>query len=314
MNVKVTTTGSFPRIYFENQNIELAIQKVVEDQIEAGVDILVDGQLRADIVGIFAHSIGLKGDGMPYEVSQKIKPPENSILLPDLRTAAKYAGDRPLKAHITGPSVIAENCHLHEDAPNLYVGDDGFINLTLDIANALAHEVRWIAQESKKLNIRFLQIDEPSLVFGGDLEVARKGLEIVTKAWKSAGGEQIIMHVCWDFTGIFQKLLEMPVDILNLEAAHVQELSTDEFQALQKSEKKIALGVIPVNTDQQPAPERIAREALFACDMVSPKYFWGLTPVCGMRSSTPALAKDSMRCLARAASILEGSTKHLEVL
>jgi 5-methyltetrahydropteroyltriglutamate--homocysteine methyltransferase len=306
MSLTVTTTGSFPHAY---PQAEKSIRLAVKEQIAAGIDLLVDGQVRADIVGIFANSIGLVGDGMPYVVRGKVGNPKKPTSIRDLRTAAKSAKGKPIKAHITGPTVMAENCVIAADAPELYRDEAGFKQLTLDIAQALAEEARFIAAESKELNIPYLQIDEPSFVFGVDLETARQALQIITDAWKQAGGGAIILHVCGDYGYIFKELLNMPVDILNIEIEHFQEISAADIEALKESGKKLAFGVIAVNTESIPSPERVAREVIYAGDRCGMELVWGITPVCGMRLSSQQMPVKRMKVLKGAKDILAGGRK-----
>lgn len=301
-----TTTGSYPPAY---TNPEASIRFAVKNQIKAGIDLLVDGQVRADIVGIFANSIGLEGDGLPYTVRRKIGKPHKSVSLRDLHVAAKNANGKPLKAHITGPTVMAENCFVENEAPETYRGESGFAQLTFDIAHALAEEARLIAAEAGDLNIQYLQVDEPSFVFGADLDIGRRALQIIVDAWKQTLNKPVILHVCGDYGIIFSELLKMPVDILNIEIEHFQELSDADINALKMSRKKLALGVIPVNTDFVPSPERVARDVIYAGDRCGMELIWGITPVCGMRLSSQNLPLARMMALSGAKDILESSRK-----
>jgi 5-methyltetrahydropteroyltriglutamate--homocysteine methyltransferase len=306
MPIQVTTTGSYPPRY---KSPEASIRFAVEAQLKANIPLLVDGQVRSDIVGIFAKSIGLEGDGLPYTVTKMIGGLDKSVVLPDLRAAAKNARGRPLKAHISGPTVIAENCDVAEQAPDIYRGSGGFNALVLDIAKALAQEANFLAAEARLLGIQYLQIDEPSFAFGADLKLAKDALELITATWSKARGGPIILHVCGDYGDIFTDLLELPVNILNVEIEHFDELTDFQINLLKKSDKKISFGVIPVNTAYVPSPERVAREVLYASDRCGKELVWGITPVCGMRLSASDIAQKRMITLMQAIDILEATEK-----
>lgn len=301
--INVTTTGSHPPRY---KSLESSIKQAINDQIKARATVLVDGQLRSDIVGIFARRIGLMGSGLPYHVRSRIGNLDESVVLPDLRIAAKYAGGHTIKAHITGPMVMAENCEVDDETPEFYKDEPGFKKLVFDIAEALAKEARFIASEKDELRVGYLQIDEPSLSFGADLNLAKDAIKVITDAWKDAGGGPVILHVCGDYGDIFLELLGLPVDILNLEIEHLDELTDLKIEALKASGKQLAFGVIPVNTDHVPTPEKVARDVFYAVDRFGLDLVWGITPVCGMRLSKPELAKKRMNTLSQAVSILEG--------
>ena len=116
MNILVTTTGSYPPVIDEKGEIaiEPSIKRAIEDQIRAGVDILVDGQVRSDIVGIFAREIGLHGTHLPYSAPKILQKPEKSSTLDDLQTAAQHAKGKPIKA---GENIFRSKARRRNDKP-----------------------------------------------------------------------------------------------------------------------------------------------------------------------------------------------------
>jgi len=319
MSLLTALTGSFPPSHKTDTEdaIAASIQNAVRRQVEYGLTVISDGQPRRDIVGIFAHSLGLEGDGLPYHVTGPIKQLQASFTLRDLETAAAAAQGYPLKAHLTGPTLIAESTSAQNEEtapplPEMYEGDAGFRRLTLDIARALAEEAGAIATRAKELNVQYLQIDEPSFAFGANLELAREAVGIVTEAWKQTGGGETILHVCGDVGNIIPQLAQMPVDILNLENVHLREVNAEARQALRDSGKKLALGVIPVNLADVPSPRRVARELAYAWEDYGPDRVWGITPNCGLRLSEEPLALRRMQCLAQAAREAEELRLELE--
>ncbi len=282
------------------------IRRAVRLQIKAGLDVIVDGQMRSDIVGIFARQVGLEGNGLPYRVRAKIGRLQKSITLSDIRIAATAASGHPIKAHITGPTVISESCVEDDGTPDFYRQSVGFRQLTLDIATALGDEARFLAEQSQELNIQYLQIDEPSLVYGADLGLARDAIGVVAQSWRAGGGGEVILHVCGDIRDILSDLIAMPVDILNLENVHLREADENALQLLRGSDKKLALGVIRVNTDKIPTPQHVAQEMLFASDRYGAERLWGITPNCGLRLSTTNLAVQRMKSLVESTQVLSG--------
>lgn len=301
MSFIVTTTGSFPPL---GKNYTTSIQSVVDQQLKQGVDLLVDGQFGNDIVGIFAPSIGLQGNYLPYHVAGRIAGVPLSVNLPNLEIAAKAAANHPLKVHLTGPTIIAESC-APETLPEIYRGDDGFHALVLDLANVLADEAASVAQQANNLRVDYLQIDEPSLAFGADLELARQAIDIITQAWRQAGGGEVILHVCGDVRDILTSLATMPVDILNLENLFLREAEKKDLNTLWQNHKKVALGLIPVNTEKVPSVQRVARELVTAQSRYGTDHIWGITPNCGLRLSSPEKAAERLKTLVEAARIVK---------
>ncbi len=67
-----------------------AIAMAVSDQIKAGVDLVSDGQVRGDMIEIFARSIpGMVIEDNNCKIKNKISPPLKSIGAEDLKFAIK---------------------------------------------------------------------------------------------------------------------------------------------------------------------------------------------------------------------------------
>lgn len=312
MQLVTTLTGSFPPISDERsiseESVIASIQRTVEEQIACEVDLLVDGQVRGDIVGIFARRLGLQGESLQYQITgQPVIKDNKSITLPDLELAAEAAQGRPLKAHITGPTVIAESCRVTPaQTPDIYQGEEGLRRLVLDIANALTQEVRWLGQQAASLNIRYLQIDEPSLTKRDDLSLTAEGIKIIVDAWRQETNDlPVILHVCFDVGDVLDTLLAMPVDILNVEDRFLGKVGPAGLRRIQASSKKLALGLVPVH-GSVPGADQIAWQLRAALDRYGEEQVWGVTPICGLRLNSITDAVKRMQCLIEAARLVQG--------
>jgi len=299
MPLIISLPGSYPPVRLSpppltEEEVEESIRRAIAHQQEAIRDapiewLFVDGQPRSDIVGIFAPSLGLSGVGLPYQVTQEIRHTK-PITLRDLEIAAEAANGRPLKAHITGPTLMAESCELTADAPARYREDpEPPRRLTLDLAHALAEEARQIVN-APGLSVTHLQVDEPTLVYGADLSLAGEALGIITQVAREAG-LPTILHVCGDIGDIMEDLLKMPVDILNVEGSHLREVHWLDADCLARSGKKLAIGCIPVNVEEIPSVRWLERELLFATERYGVEHIWGITTECGLRMSDLELAQ-----------------------
>ena len=84
-----------------------SVETAVSDQISAGIDIISDGQVRGDMIGVFSGKLpGIKGQ----DVIGKIESASRPITVAD----TKYARSKSLyvKGIITGPSTLAHGLHI----------------------------------------------------------------------------------------------------------------------------------------------------------------------------------------------------------
>src|SRR5438309_11400331 len=98
MRIPTTVVGSYP---VDGLASEAAIGRAVADQVEAGIDILADGQVRADMIAEYAAALpGLAAD--PPRVVARVRPAASSGRAADFRCAVELAGGRPVKGGVTG--------------------------------------------------------------------------------------------------------------------------------------------------------------------------------------------------------------------
>lgn len=193
-----------------------SIKDSVIAQLDAGVDIISDGQVRGDMVSIFTEYIpGMKiEDGNTFIVS-KIRNPTQEISIKDLQFAKKvmkeyYGGKIPegkgVKGIITGPNTIIHSSRIQSFYKNK---EDAII----DLAHSLKHEVDAIA---KKVEPVYIQIDEPFLSTGMvDMKTAREAIDILHDGLEIPLG----MHVCGILSSTFKDISRFNVDILDFEFA-----------------------------------------------------------------------------------------------
>ncbi|WP_407423166.1 methionine synthase [Methanobrevibacter sp.] len=193
-----------------------SIKQAVFSQLDAGVDIISDGQVRGDMVSSFSKFIpGFKiEDGNTYIVS-KIRNPTGEISVKDLLYAKKlikeyYNGNIPegkgIKGIITGPSTIIHSSRI----TSFYKNKDDAI---IDLAHSLKKEVDAI---EKKVKPVYIQVDEPFLSTGMvNMKVAREAIEILHDGLTIP----LAMHVCGTLEGAYKDIANFDVDILDFEFA-----------------------------------------------------------------------------------------------
>ena len=218
----ITVVGSYPlspprekvmKAYFQKKDPYLpTIEESIMAQIEAGVEILSDGQTRESMVNIFASRIaGIRMKGKPVVFSAlRFRGP---ITLTDQKFALKTIEELKkksegeerrtvhLKGIITGPHTMS-----------LSVTDNHYHN-PRELAFAFA---RILNQEAKALQevVPIIQFDEPFF----SVDFPDYAEELIAECVKGLN-VPVALHACGDVSGIFSRLIELPVSILDHEFA-----------------------------------------------------------------------------------------------
>ncbi|MEE0925574.1 MAG: methionine synthase, partial [Methanobrevibacter sp.] len=199
---------------------KIAVEEVVKFQLDAGLDIVGDGQPRGDMVGSFVSHI----PGFSYEMNSsvivdKIKTPLEYIVLPDLKYAmavldkeldkrnlpAEERAKKGVKGIVTGPSTIVHSSRIE----SFYKDRNPAI---IDTAHALRKEIEAINESGAK----YIQIDEPFLSTGMvDIGTAKEAISILSEDIDIP----VAMHVCGNLSDVFKDLLKFDIDYLDCEFA-----------------------------------------------------------------------------------------------
>jgi len=271
-----------------------SIKDSVIAQLDAGVDIISDGQVRGDMVSIFTEYIpGMKiEDGNTFIVS-KIRNPTQEISIKDLQFAKKvmkeyYGGKIPegkgVKGIITGPNTIIHSSRIQSFYKNK---EDAII----DLAHSLKHEVDAIA---KKVEPVYIQIDEPFLSTGMvDMKTAREAIDILHDGLEIPLG----MHVCGILSSTFKDISRFNVDILDFEfAGNDVNLGVLEENANLISDKKIGFGCVDSSVNTVDDIADIEGLVTRAIDIVGKDNLL-LDPDCGLRRAPKDVAFEKLRLM-----------------
>jgi len=281
--------------------VKPAIERAVADQIEAGIDVVSDGeQSREDMVVYFAERLrGFEiGDWVrvfdnvyfrkPVIVSEVsfVKP----MALPDWLYAKSVSRGRLVKVTITGPYTIVDWSF------DRFYGDRR--EAVIAVARALRREIEELAKHGAQV----IQVDEPALStrpLREEVELVKEALEVMLRGvpvWKK------IVHLCFGrIEKILPYLLELPVDQIDMEfknsgfrlLPHLKEVGFD---------KELGYGVVDVHSTRVETPEEIveAVERLLKLDVVGPERIW-LDPDCGLKRLPREVAVAKLRSIAEAA-------------
>ena len=276
-----------------------SIQTAVEDQIMAGVNIVSDGQVRGDMVEIFAK----KMPGMTFEdnvpgINGKIRALNGSIGADDIKMAINVAenisdkfktNQDPLmdgndlnhsyngvKGIITGPTTLVLSCRIHD-----FYKKDNKSKIIRDMAKALKKE----AKELENAGAGMIQIDEPFLSTGiADLKVAREAVKTIS----SDLNVPVAMHVCGDVGDVLGDILKFPVQIIDCEFAGVDS-NIEALKTEYSGSKKIGFGCIDTKTEVIETVEQVSNLVKNGIDIVGEENMM-LDPDCGMRMLSREIA------------------------
>lgn len=287
-----------------------AVQLAVEDQIKAGVDIISDGQVRRDMLSIFAQVLpGMVMEDRTPKIKEKIKPLPYSIGSSDLSLALKIARTtstefrkdsgaavmndkkfnenvKGVKGIITGPNTLAFSSRIEG-----FYEQDKKEEAIIDLAWALKKEAEFLQNSGAAV----IQIDEPFLSTGVvDLKTAKKSVELIVRDLSIP----VSMHVCGDIIPVFDELLKFKVDILDCEFAG-QRKNLEALENTPLRGKKIGLGTIDTKTDEIETKEQVTEIIKKGMDLVGEENLM-VDPDCGMRNRSRNAAFSKLKVMVEA--------------
>lgn len=273
-----------------------SIKDCVIAQLDAGVDIISDGQVRDDMVSIFSKYIpGMKIVDGNTEIVSKIRKPTQEISIKDLQYAKKvmkdyYNGSIPegkgVKGIITGPNTIVHSSRIQ----SFYKTKEDAI---IDLAHSLKYEVDAIA---KKVEPVYIQIDEPFLSTGMvEMKTAREAIDILHDGLEVP----LAMHVCGILKDAFADISKFNVDILDFEfAGNNVNLDVLKNNYSLVSNKKIGFGCVDSSVNTVDAENDVDELVQKAIDIVGKDNLL-LDPDCGLRRAPKDVAFEKLKLMNR---------------
>lgn len=270
---------------------EKATRHWIAVQESIGLDLLVHGEMeRGDMVAYFAdHLDGFEDAGYVRSYGNRYyrKPVVRRTLHPDRPITvdtwkfAQSLTDRPVKAMLTGPYTIMD-WSFNEAYPNRRA-----------FALAVAGVIHAEAKALEACGAQFIQIDEPALsTRPEEIDLAIEAMARVTDGIEV----KTISHICYgDWTSVYPRFLDLPVDQLDLEAAN------NRFQLLDLLAKgpirpEIALGVVDVHTHRVETAEEVEASLVRAMQVIDPERLF-VDPDCGLKTRTEEEAQAKLKAV-----------------
>jgi len=258
-----------------------AVETAVNDQIKAGIDIISDGQVRGDMIQVFASKLpGVKGQ----EVIGQIQPASGPITVGDTKYALTKAPK--VKGIITGPTTLAHGLHI---ATPMYRSKE---ELVLDLAAALIPE----AKALEAAGITLLQIDEPMFSTGmSDLEIGKKAIGLITAALHVP----TCLHVCGNLGNVIDEILKFNVNVLDFEFAN-NPANLDLLSRRDLAGRMIGYGCVDSASETVESIAEIRKRIEQGIQIFDPRIML-LDPDCGMRMRSHEMAYSKLKNLTVAA-------------
>ncbi|MCK5038550.1 MAG: methionine synthase [Thermoplasmata archaeon] len=294
--IKTTVVGSFPsrpsgnafmKNYREGGDPYLAsLEDAVNNQVASGIDIISDGQTRNDMVSLFATKLkGIRMKARPVIIGPvEFREP---VALDDLKFARELMGDGvQLKGIITGAYTMARSC-IDEYYGNLE-------ELSFAFADALAEEAKSISEV-----VDVIQVDEPFF----SVDHPEYSAELVNTILKGVNGEVgTAMHVCGDIESVFEKLVEIKVDVLDHEFAAHDGLA--EFIAGYDFPQQLGYGCVRSDINEVESVDIVKERIKKGLDLFSKDKLL-LDPDCGLRQLDRSVAIQKLRNMVEARDLIE---------
>ena len=317
MAIITTIVGSYPTHSFEantfNEKIieslglydsyKKAIIESVRSFVKSDIDIICDGQVRGDMVKIFASKInGFKIEDNTAYINGKITPAAHPISTRDFQLAFKTAKsmDRKFKLNatleeifdheakgvkgiLTGPTTLTHSSLIE----HFYNKRE---NAIYDIAKALLVE----AKELEKVGACAIQIDEPFISTGAeDINVSRNAVELISEELDIP----VILHVCGDLENVMADLLDFNVNILDFEFSGMpQNIGTLKKHWKSSCGKNIGIGCVNTKLKEIDDEDDVRQTVLDVKNIIK-KDDIIIDPDCGMRMLEDEISQGKLELL-----------------
>ena len=256
MPIEKTVIGSFPK---SRSPLPEALREVVTLQLQYGIDLISDGELRCNMIQYFDQIPGLKKAEGCLKIAGRVQPMPKEQLndfykIRDYRTVRSILEglgkeETKVKITITGPMTLGTICASSNiDSAAQYYNLCDELALYSDFSEVLLPIVK------KSLEIgAYVQIDEPQLSTGQiEVETAEKILKRFTSRIPSCWlkDEKVSLHACGSIASVprlYDSLLHLDIPILSF--GFSGDFEKENFEVVSKASlenhgKKLGAGFI----------------------------------------------------------------------
>jgi len=273
--------------------------EVIQEQIDAGIDIVTDGQVHWDddqtyvmraLKSVEIGSLERYLDTNTYYRQPEIVGPigwEKPILVRDFQFAQEHS-TKPVKTIITGPYTLA--------ALSLDKHYNNREKLVLAIAEALRNEIQALASAGAK----HIQVNDPMILrAGADAHAAASALTLMLEGVSAETG---VYTWFGSAAAVLPALLDTPVDVIGLDFVS----GPANWDAVSRGfTKKLGFGIVDGRNTRLESPEQVAEAVKRISDIIPPERLY-VNPSCGLGYLPRETAFDKLKNMVEGARRAEG--------
>lgn len=315
----VTVVDHYPKVSEQDQRLRRAIAEwedgklsgeelervydevtrdVIREQIDAGVELLTDGQIRwDDALSYLARKLeGTQRGGLlrwfdnnfyfrqPI-ITGKLRRKE-PMVLNDWIKAKEWTNGLPVKPVLTGPYTFAKFCQ------NQYYSR--FEDLLFDIARIWNEEAKDLAGAGAEL----IQLSEPAILFHP--EEARVWTEAIRLVVDGVNANFALYTFFADASKVWDDLMQLPVKVIGLDFCSGEENRNAEIVKAEFPQGKIlGFGIVDARNIKPEPVDELVRQIEWAANLVGADRLH-VNPNCGLEFLPRSDAKRKLETLAMA--------------
>ena len=328
--LRTTVIGSYPFpswLEFASQHLEQfgtnelaelqedAVIVAVHDQMEAGLDVISDGeQSRLDfnlsfygyLQGIEPNEKPLRVFGPPahdqrgkHNIVGELTAPRGLGVVEEYERLKRLAPSGPtLKASVPGPYTLSGRLNPNRQYPDRY-----------SITEALLPIVGTELEALVKAGCQEITVDEPSMSCYAYKEDTKRFVDIFNRTVKGVYGRaHLSTHLCFgnyraravgprQYAPMFPDFLEMHVDEIHLEMASREFSELEIIEEIAKV-RDVAVGIVDVKSYYIETPEDIVRRVRH-CLKYAPPERLSFAPDCGLSQTARWAARLKLQNLVK---------------
>lgn len=279
--------------------------EVIQEQVQAGLDIVTDGQLRwYDPLSHFAKKMeGCEIDGLLrfFDTNFYFRRPVivervrwKEPIIEEEFLFAKSVSPVPVRPVITGPYTLAKH------SIDKYYQD--LSRSAMDFAEAIGKEVEMLSRAGAEE----VQVNEPSILKNpSDIGLLFKTTK---KIAAKKGKSRLLLHVYFgDSAPLYEEMQKLSIDVLGLDFTYSPRLP--DLIVEKGSEKGLGLGLIDARNTRVESPEEIVPIVKRALPHVNSERVY-LNPSCGIEYLPRKRAFEKLRNMVSMARGLKKSVEN----
>ena len=270
-----------------------AVKLAIQDQVEAGVDVITDGEMRRwyFVQGFYGKMAGLEPVGIlrqqgvygydsapRYRPVERVSAPSGLGIVDEFRFLQSQPHGQAIKATCPGPLTLTIHIQLRDE--RIYKDR---LELAWEFAGLINRELKALVEAGAD----FIQIDEPSFAI---IPGAQQDWVDLFNACVEGVNAKIALHVCFGNLGsrprgkreygwMFPDLQRARCDQFVFEFAN-REMKEADIYELASIDREFGVGVVDVKSFWVEPPEEIAARIRTFLKHVPAERLW-ITPDCG---------------------------------